>query len=162
MHGFVLQDFVTIRGSSTTQTVTQSENDWVELGPFEDFVAWIDIREVTLGGATNIQFNLQTAPIKDEFLFVTMESSPLTATAALTGAVRPQDDPGADHEHGRGAHPARTVRAVAARGERGDDDVGLDLPDRVLRERGGRGRRFGAPLTRRRRNARCRGEGGRA
>jgi len=84
MHGFVLQDFVTIRGSTTTQTITQSESEWVDLGPYQDLVTWIDVREVTLGGATNVQFNIQTAPIKDEFLFVTMESSPLTVTAGLT------------------------------------------------------------------------------
>ena len=84
MHGFVLQDFTTIRGSSTTTTITQSESEWVELSAYEDLVAWIDIREVTLGSGTNVQVNLQTAPIKDEYLFVTMESSPLTVTAALT------------------------------------------------------------------------------
>lgn len=84
MHSFVLQDFVTIRGSSTTQTISQSESGWLDLRAYEDLVAWIDVREVTLGGATDIAFNLQTAPIKDEFLFVTMESAPLTVTAALT------------------------------------------------------------------------------
>ncbi len=45
---------------------------------------WIDIREITLGGAASIAFNLQTAPIKDEYLFVTMEATPLAATTALT------------------------------------------------------------------------------
>jgi hypothetical protein len=84
MHSFVLQDFVTIRGSSTTLTISQSESEWAELGPFEDIVAWIDVREVTLSGAASIAINLQTAPLKDEFLFVTMESSPLTVTGALT------------------------------------------------------------------------------
>jgi hypothetical protein len=63
---------------------TQSESEWIELGAYEDLVAWIDVREVTLGAGTNVQINLQTAPIKDEYLFVTMESSPLTVTAALT------------------------------------------------------------------------------
>jgi hypothetical protein len=84
MHGFVLQDFVTIRGQSTTQTVTQSESEWLDLAGYEDLVTWIDVREVTLSGNTNVQINMQTAPIKDEYLFVNMEVNPLTVTAALT------------------------------------------------------------------------------
>ncbi len=84
MHGFVLQDYVTIRGSSTTQTITQSEHEWVDLSNFEDLITWIDVKEVTLSGNASVQFNIQTAPIKDEFLFVTMESAPLTVTVALT------------------------------------------------------------------------------
>jgi hypothetical protein len=84
MHSFVLQDFITIRGSSITATISQSEAGWRDLVAFEDLVTWIDVREVTLGGATDVQFNLQTSPLKDEFLFVTMEASPLTVTAALT------------------------------------------------------------------------------
>jgi hypothetical protein len=85
MHSFVLQDFITIRGTSTTLTISQSESSWLDLGGYEDFVAWLDIREVTPGtGGSNVQFNLQTAPIKDEFLFVNMETSPFQATQALT------------------------------------------------------------------------------
>jgi hypothetical protein len=85
MHAFVLQDWVTIRGGSSIQTITQSESEWHSLDGYQDLLAWIDIREVTIGGAmTSISFNLQTAPIKDEYLFVTMEASSLAATVALT------------------------------------------------------------------------------
>jgi hypothetical protein len=85
MFSYVLQDFTTIRGNSTTQTISQSESEWIHLGPFEDLTAWLDIREVTItSGNTNVQFNLQTAPIKDEFLFVNMETAPFQATVALT------------------------------------------------------------------------------
>jgi hypothetical protein len=85
MFSYVLQDFTTIRGNSTTQTITQSESEWLNLGPFQDVSIWLDIREVFItSGNTNVQFNLQTAPIKDEFLFVNMETSPFQATVALT------------------------------------------------------------------------------
>jgi hypothetical protein len=84
MHGFVLQDWVTIRGASTIGTITQSEHEWLDLSGYEDLIAWVDIREVLLANNTYVQFNLQTAPIKDEYLFVNMESSPLTVSAALT------------------------------------------------------------------------------
>jgi hypothetical protein len=84
MHHFVLQDFTTIRGTSTTLTITQSESSWHDLSHYEDLVAWLDIREITLGNAASISFNLQTAPIKDEYLFVNMETTPFQATIALT------------------------------------------------------------------------------
>jgi hypothetical protein len=85
MHSFVLQDFITIRGATTQTTINQSEHEWLDLGPYEDLIAWIDVREITTGGATNVQFNLQTAPVKDELLFVNMQASPLTATGPVTG-----------------------------------------------------------------------------
>lgn len=85
MHGFVLQDWTTIRGGSSISTVTQSEHQWLSLDGYQDLLAWIDIREVGLASnMSNIAFNLQTAPIRDEPLFVTMEASPLLATQALT------------------------------------------------------------------------------
>ena len=84
MHAFVLQDFVTIRGGSTVATITQSEHEWLQLDGYEDLVVWIDVREVTLANNTFVQINLQTAPLKDEFLFVNMESAPLTVAAALS------------------------------------------------------------------------------
>jgi hypothetical protein len=84
MHGFVLQDWITIRGGSGIGTITQSEQDWLGLDDYEDIIAWIDVREATLANSSYIQFNLQTAPIKDEYLFVNMEASPLTVAAAST------------------------------------------------------------------------------
>ena len=85
MHGFVLQDWITIRGASSIGTITQSESEWLSLDGYQDLVAWIDIRELTApSNSTTISFNLQTAPLKDEYLFVNMEPTVLQATAALT------------------------------------------------------------------------------
>src|ERR1022692_4885718 len=84
MHGHVLQDFVTIRGASTVTTITQTESAWMDVTPYQDLFAWIDVREVTLGSLTNIKINLQTAPIKDEFLFVTMPATTVSVSGALS------------------------------------------------------------------------------
>lgn len=84
MHGFVLQDFTTIRGATSVSTITQGENGWLDVSAYQDLFAWIDVREVTLSSANNIQFNLQTAPIKDEFLFTNLQATPLQVTGALT------------------------------------------------------------------------------
>jgi hypothetical protein len=84
MHAFVLQDWITIRGGSGITQINQSEHEWHSLDGYQDLLAWIDVREITLGtGPTFIQFNLQTAPLKDEILFVNMETTPLTLAAAL-------------------------------------------------------------------------------
>jgi hypothetical protein len=84
MHSFVLQDWNTIRGGSSIATVTQSEHQWLSLDGYQDLLAWIDVREFTGGGQNTVTFNLQTAPLKDEVLFSTMEPTPLAVTQALT------------------------------------------------------------------------------
>jgi hypothetical protein len=72
MYGFILQDWVTIRGNQTITSITQGENGWLGLAPFQDIVVWLDVRALTLGGLTNIVMNYETAPIKDESLFTAM------------------------------------------------------------------------------------------
>ena len=69
MYGFVMQDWVTVRGSTLAQ-FNQNESDWLNLSAFQDVVFWVDIREVTTTGV--LSFFLQTAPTKDEVLFQTM------------------------------------------------------------------------------------------
>jgi hypothetical protein len=74
MYGFVLQDWITIRGDKTITSVPQSESAWLGLSAFEDIVFWLDVRELTLGAATSVTVNYETAPLKDESLFVSMVS----------------------------------------------------------------------------------------
>jgi hypothetical protein len=81
MFCFPLQNWITMRGSSTITSISQSEMAYLDLRGFEDIVAWLDVKEVTLGGATHIQINYQTGPSKDETLFTSMTSSAVTLTA---------------------------------------------------------------------------------
>src|SRR5579864_2867248 len=76
MYCYELQPFITIRGlGSTVTSVTQSEYKWLDLGAFQDVVAWLDVKEFTLGGATNITLNYETAPNKENADFVAMNAS---------------------------------------------------------------------------------------
>lgn len=69
MYSFVLQDWTTVGGAAGS-TVIQGEKDWLDMSPFQDVVAWIDVRYATL---TNTPFiKLETAPSKDESLFMFM------------------------------------------------------------------------------------------
>jgi hypothetical protein len=81
MHTFVLQDWTTIRGQSggtgnPGQNIAQGEVGWIDLSPFQDLFAWVDVREVT--GSVNLF--LETSPTEDENFFVSM-----TSGAAITG-----------------------------------------------------------------------------
>jgi hypothetical protein len=86
MHSIVSQDWVTIRGQSASEpaTITQGTNGWLELAAYQDVVAWLDVRELTLSGGT-VQMAYQTAPSADESLFAMM-SGPL-ATVPFSPSV---------------------------------------------------------------------------
>lgn len=79
MYGFLLQDWVTIRGATTISTVTQSESGWLDLRQYQDAVFWVEVRELSLSGLTSLSMNLETAPLKDESLYVPMATQVLAA-----------------------------------------------------------------------------------
>ena len=65
----MLTNWITLRGSSSFTSITQDEAQWLDLRGFEDFVAWLDVRQATLGGATHVTLQYQTSPTKDEAFF---------------------------------------------------------------------------------------------
>jgi hypothetical protein len=66
MAGAILaQDWVTARGSAAGTTVTQQESEYVDLGPYQDAVAFIEVSDVS--GSPNLEF--QTSPTRDDNLF---------------------------------------------------------------------------------------------
>jgi len=81
MYGYTLQDWITIRGATSVTSITQGEQGWMGFAPYQDIVFWLDIREVTPGGATNILMNFETAPTKDDVLFTGMTSSGVVMAA---------------------------------------------------------------------------------
>lgn len=83
MYGYVLQDWITIRGSATLTDVVQGENDWMGFSSFQDIVFWVDIREVTNPTSGAINLSLETAPTKDDILFQAMQ----TITGITTGVT---------------------------------------------------------------------------
>jgi hypothetical protein len=85
MHTFILQDWTTIRGGpSGTVTITQHEPEWLDLGPYQDVAAWVDVKEATTG-SNQPTLTLQTAPTKDESFFLALTSGlPLVAGTAPT------------------------------------------------------------------------------
>jgi hypothetical protein len=85
MYCFVMQPWTTIRGQSTVTTINQTENCWLDLSPYQDIVAWLDCKEVSAGtGGTNVQIAYQTAPTKDDSLFVSVVAAANIATGVAT------------------------------------------------------------------------------
>jgi hypothetical protein len=78
MHAFILQDWNTIRGALNVSTVIQSEDNWLDLTPYQDVVFWVDCRAIT---GTTVQIQFQTSPTKDDSLFTAI----VAATTFTTG-----------------------------------------------------------------------------
>lgn len=72
MQTFVLQDWVLVQGTNATDFV-QSEPNWLDLSPFQDLIAWIDVRAASTPGAPTLF--LDTSPSKDDLMFVSMNGA---------------------------------------------------------------------------------------
>jgi hypothetical protein len=94
MHCFLYQDWLTLRaqGATLAGSVTQSEPDWLDLSPFQDVVAWLQVAEVAgPTGTTSLYIDFQTAPAKDESYFSSLVNQMGNAASgiALAAAASP-------------------------------------------------------------------------
>jgi hypothetical protein len=80
---FTLQDWTTVRGSSAVLSFVSGENDWLDLGGFQDVVAWLEVKEFTPTSGTVLEILYDTSPTKDELLFANM-LSPFAVAIGLT------------------------------------------------------------------------------
>ena len=84
MHAYLLQDWTTIRGASGVLTITQEEDGWLDLTPYQDVVFWIDAKAST--NTPTITF--QTSPSKDDVMFqALMPGTSLPSVGFTTPAV---------------------------------------------------------------------------
>jgi hypothetical protein len=74
MHSFILQDWITIRGT-TGATIFQGEAGYLDLAPYQDVSFYVDIREFTPTPSPLVQIGFQTAPFKEDVLFQDMLSA---------------------------------------------------------------------------------------
>ncbi len=86
MHCYLMQDFITVRGQSTSLSATQSESSWLDLSMFQDVVAWLDVKEVT--GTVTMAY--QTGPTKDDILFQSVTAA-FNVAAGLAVTVMLKD-----------------------------------------------------------------------
>lgn len=84
MYCYVMQPWTTVRGQSSIGTINQTENCWLDLSAFQDIVAWLECKEVSVGGGTNVQLAYQTSPTKDDSLFTSIVAAFNVATGVTT------------------------------------------------------------------------------
>jgi hypothetical protein len=83
MYSYLLQDWTTLRGDVSVTALSQGENGWLDLSAFQDVVAWLQVKEVTPTSGS-LQLAYQTAPTKDDALFVAMAPALAIAGPGLT------------------------------------------------------------------------------
>jgi hypothetical protein len=86
MYSYILQDWVTLRGSSTVTVLGQGESEWLDLTGGEDIVIWLDVKEVSPTSGV-VTFSYQTAPTKDADLFQGMVTSQSITVPGITATV---------------------------------------------------------------------------
>ena len=76
MFGYVLQDWITIRGGSAGSAgdIIQGESTWMGFSSFQDIVIWLDVREATISASQSLTFYFETSPSKDSNLFTPMRT----------------------------------------------------------------------------------------
>ena len=91
MQGFLLQPWITVRGDATVTTITQDEEEWLDLGSYADAVFWVEILEFS-GAAITINF--ETSPTVDDSFFgpvsapLLLSNSPPLGTPIAVSTIR--------------------------------------------------------------------------
>ena len=94
MHGVVWQEWTTVLLTGATSTVVQSEPCWLDVDDYRDVTFWLQVRDLSLGGAGAVICAYETSPSKDEALFLSMVSFPLgltNTTPYITKVLSPQN-----------------------------------------------------------------------
>lgn len=78
MQPIIMQDWITIRGTTTSTVVIMSQADWILTAPFQDIVFYMDVREVS----GTVAMHYQTCPARDDVLFQNLGAVGGVAVAA--------------------------------------------------------------------------------
>lgn len=82
MHGFLLQDWTTIRVTGTNGPVVQAEHGWLDLEGFSDVFFWLEISNVVSIGAIVPILVYETSPLPDDSYFAAIGIEPFLAASA--------------------------------------------------------------------------------
>lgn len=85
MKGFLLQDWLTLRGgaSAAVDPIVQSQAFWLDLSAYRDVIAWHEVSEFTVDAGASLLLTYETAPFEDDALFNAM-AGPLTIATGVT------------------------------------------------------------------------------
>jgi len=83
VRAILMQGWTTIRGASGVTQVVQQQPAWLDLAPYQDCAFWVDGRSAT--SSPNV--NIETAPARDDSLFVSMVVLPVPTGGTLVGSA---------------------------------------------------------------------------
>lgn len=63
-------NYATIRGAATTGSITQGDEEWLDVSQFADIAAWIEVMELTQPTSGLLLLQLESSPTGDESTFV--------------------------------------------------------------------------------------------
>jgi hypothetical protein len=84
MFTFVLQDWIAV-ASTGVADVIQTQDDWLDLSPFQDVFLYVSCTEVSTTSAVHLTF--ETSPTADAALFVAIATQ-LTLTGGVISTVQ--------------------------------------------------------------------------
>ncbi|MBI4955924.1 MAG: hypothetical protein HY908_28145 [Myxococcales bacterium] len=89
MHAFLLQDWISVRGTSTNATITQPLDGWLDMMRYQDPVFWTEMSQVGTGGGGTMVVAYQTAPMQEDSYFtdITTVAAAAAATPVVTKAL---------------------------------------------------------------------------
>jgi hypothetical protein len=116
MQGWLLQDWVTIRGKNSGGTlitsIAQGSENWIDIDDVEDLTFFLDIRELTTPAIQTVFY--ETSPTEQESSFVAMASLPPSVGRAVTRV----------NSNVAGFPPARFIRwRIGTTSNTGDWDI---------------------------------------
>ena len=80
----VLQDWISVRGATSSVTVVQSTSEWLDASAYADVAFYLEVKDYS--GSPTISY--QTSPNQDEALFQDMGSVAVAATGLTQTLVR--------------------------------------------------------------------------
>lgn len=83
MYTFTLQDWVFVSSPASGDPLVQGEHGWVDVGPARDVVFWLQVASRDAGIAGSIELVYETAPLKDDSLFMPAASA-ITLAESMT------------------------------------------------------------------------------
>lgn len=81
---FLLQKWITVRGTSPITTIVQQDSLWRDLSTYADAAFWVEVSEVTGPGSGTVSLTIESSPTWDEANF-----KPVAPPLVLTPGVVP-------------------------------------------------------------------------
>ena len=88
MRELMLQDWLMLLHTSTTGPVVQTEEAWLDTSPYQDAVAWLEVKGITpasISPGNPLHVLVETSPVKDDAFFKPLCTFAISGTPPTIG-----------------------------------------------------------------------------